>query len=125
MSAGSIAPFRATVAEIGSRIALVSVSGELDLYAERELREALEAAELLGLPSVVVDLSAVTFMDSTIGGILLSEATKRNSDEGGLVLVSNGKRTSRVLEVAGIDQVVTVHPTLHAALQALLLETAP
>jgi anti-sigma B factor antagonist len=125
MSAGSIAPFRATVAEIGSRIALVSVSGELDLYAERELREALEAAELLGLPSVVVDLSAVTFMDSTICGILLSEATKRDSDEGGLVLVSNGKRTSRVLEVAGIDQVVTVHPTLHAALQALLLEPAP
>jgi anti-sigma B factor antagonist len=122
MPGGSIPPFRATVAEIGGRIALVSVSGELDLYVERELREALEAAELLGMPTVIVDLSGVTFMDSTACGILVAEAKKREGDVGRLVLISNGTRTTRVLEVAGIDQVVPVLPTLHAALQALLLE---
>jgi anti-sigma B factor antagonist len=120
----AIPPFRATVAEIGSRIALVSVSGELDAYVERELREALEAADLLGVPAVVVDLSAVTFMDSTVCGILVSEAGRRRRDDGGLVLVSNGTRTGRILEVSGIDQVVPVHPTLHSAIQALLLEPA-
>ena len=31
--------------------------------------------------------------------------------------------TGRVLQVAGIDQVVPVYPTLHAAFQELLLET--
>jgi anti-sigma B factor antagonist len=120
----AIPPFRATVAEIGSRIALVSVSGELDAYVERELREALEAADLLGVPAVVVDLSAVTFKDSTVCGILVSEAGRRRRDDGGLVLVSNGTRTGRILEVSGIDQVVPVHPTLHSAIQALLLEPA-
>ena len=120
----TIPPFRATVAEIGSRIALVSISGELDAYVEREMREALEAADLLGVPTVVVDLSAVTFMDSTVCGILVSEAGRRRRDDGGLVLVSNGTRTGRVLEVSGIDQVVPVHPTLHSAIQALLLEPA-
>jgi anti-sigma B factor antagonist len=124
MPGGSIPPFRATVAEIGNRIALLSVSGELDLYVEPELREALEAAELLGLPTVVVDLSGVTFMDSTACGILVAEAKKRDRDGQGLVLVSNGARTTRVLEVAGIDQVVPVLPTLHAAFQALLPEPA-
>jgi hypothetical protein len=29
-----------------------------------------------------------------------------------------------VLKVAGIDQIVSVHPTLHAAFQELLLEEA-
>lgn len=120
----SVPPFRATVAEIGSRIALVSLSGELDLYVERELRDALEAAELLGAPTVVVDLSGVSFMDSTVCGILVGEARRRRADQGELVLVSNGSRTSRVLKVAGIDQVVAVHPTLHAAFQELLLEEA-
>jgi anti-sigma B factor antagonist len=120
----SVPPFRATVAEIGSRIALLSLSGELDLYVERELRDALDAAELVGTPKVVVDLSGVSFMDSTVCGILVSEARRRRQDHGELVLVSNGTRTSRVLKVAGIDQIVSVHPTLHAAFQELLLEGA-
>ena len=120
----SVPPFRATVAEVGSRIALVSLSGELDLYVERELRDALEAAELLGTPTVVVDLSGVSFMDSTVCGILVAEARRRRGDHGELVLVSNGSRTSRTLKVSGIDQIVSVHSTLHAAFQELLLEEA-
>jgi hypothetical protein len=32
---------------------------------------------------------------------------------------------ARVLTVAGIDQIVPVYPTLHAAFQALLLEAIP
>jgi anti-sigma B factor antagonist len=121
----SVPPFRATVAEIGSRIALVSLSGELDLYVERKLRDALEAAHLVGTPTVVVDLSGVSFMDSTACGILVSEARRRRQHEGELVLVSNEARTSHVLNLAGIDQVVSVHPTLHAAFQELLLEEHP
>jgi anti-sigma B factor antagonist len=118
----SVQPFQATVAEIGGRFALVSLSGELDLYLERELRDALEAADRIGTPTVVVDLSCVSFLDSTACGILVGEARRRRDNEGDLVLVSSGTRTSRVLEMAGIDQVVSVHPTLHAAFQELLLE---
>lgn len=118
----SIPPFRATVAEIGEHIALVSVRGELDLYVETEFREALEAAQQLGRPTVVVDLSGVSFMDSTICGALITEARRRRREHGELVLVSNGNRAGRVLEVSGIDQVVAVHSTLHSALQGLLVE---
>jgi anti-sigma B factor antagonist len=118
----TVPPFRATVAEIGQDIALVSVSGELDLYVERELRDAIAAADKLGTPTVVIDLSGVSFMDSTVCGILVGEAARRRREGGELVLVSNRNRASRVLEVAGIDRVVAVHPTLHAALKDLLVE---
>ena len=118
----AVQQFQVTVAEIGGRFALVSLSGELDLYVERELREALEAADRIGTPTVVVDLSCVSFLDSTVCGILVGEARRRRDKEGDLVLVSSGTRASRVLEVAGIDQVVSMHPTLHAAFQELLLE---
>ena len=120
----TIPPFRATVAEIDRDIALISISGELDLYVERELREALAAADKLGGPIVVVDLSGVSFMDSTACGILLGEATRRRRESGELVLVSNRNRASRVLEVSGIDRVIPVHPTLHAAFKELLIEAA-
>src|SRR5512133_1225489 len=72
---GATAPFRATVAEIGGRLALVSVSGELDLYIESELRDAVGAAASLRSPTVVVDLSGASFMDSTVCGILVAEAS--------------------------------------------------
>ncbi len=119
----SIPPFRATVAEIGGRIALVSVSGELDLYVESDLRGALEAAQVLGAKTAVVDLSGVSFIDSTACAILVGEAKRRRREGAELVLVSNSNSARRVLEVAGIDQIVPVYPTLHAAFQELLLET--
>jgi anti-sigma B factor antagonist len=124
VGAVSVPPFRATAAELGSGLGLVSVSGELDLYVERDLRDALAAADGLGLHTVVVDLSGASFMDSTICGILVGEAKRRRSSDGDLVLVSNGTRTSRVLEVAGIDRVIRMFPTLHAALEEMLLEPA-
>lgn len=118
----AIQPFRATVAEIGNNVALVSISGELDLYVEQELRDALAAAEALGAAALVVDLSGVSFMDSTVCGIVAAEAKNRLRHDGQLVLVSNGNHAGRVLDVAGIARIVSVQPTLHAAFQDLLPE---
>lgn len=118
----TVPPFRATVAEIGQDIALVSVSGELDLYVERQLRDALAAADKLGTPTVVIDLSGLSFMDSTACAIIVGEATRRRREGSQLVLVSNRNRASRVLEVAGIDRLIPIHPTLHAAFKELLVE---
>jgi anti-sigma B factor antagonist len=118
----AIPPFRATVADVGGQMALVSVSGELDLYAKDGLHDALASATGLRFATVVVDLSGVSFLDSTICGILVAEAKHLRRDGKNLVLVSNGNFVARVLAVAGIDQIVPVYPTLHAALQELLLE---
>jgi anti-anti-sigma factor len=118
----AIPPFRATVAEVGGRVALVSVSGELDFYVETDLHDALGAAAALNSPTVVVDLSGASFIDSTACGILVAEAKRLRREDAELVLVSTGNRASRVLEVSGIDQFVQVYPTLHAAFKELLPE---
>ena len=118
----TIPAFRATVAEVGGQIALVSVSGELDLYAESEFRDALAAGTALGSQTLVVDLSGVSFLDSTACGILVAEAKRLAREGAQLVLVSNGNHASRTLQVAGIDQVLQVYPTLHAAFKELLPE---
>jgi anti-anti-sigma factor len=119
----AIPRFRATVAEVGGQIALVSASGELDLNEEGEVRDALASAAALSVPTVVVDLSGVSFMDSTVCGIIVEEAKRLRREQRTLVLVSNGNLASRVLEVSGFDQVVPIYPTLHVAFQKLLLES--
>ena len=121
----SLPPFRATVAEVGERFALVSISGELGLYVESDLRAALASAAELGAPTVVVDLSGVSFLDSTVCGILLGESRRLRRDASELVLVSSRNLASRAFAVSGIDRVVRVYPTLHAALEELLLEPVP
>jgi anti-anti-sigma factor len=119
----SVPPFRATVAEVGRHIALLSVSGELDLYVEADLSRAVDDAEAVRVATVVIDLSGVTFLDSTICGILVARAKRLQDSRRELVLISNDPRTTGVLELAGITRVVRHFSTLHEALQELLVQT--
>ena len=119
---GSVLPYRATVAELTSGLALVSVSGELDLHDEAELRQSLASTEA---GTVIVDLSGVSFLDWTICGVLVGEAKRRHRAGAELVLVvDKGSAATRAIELTGIDRAVRLFRTLRGALDSLL-EEAP
>jgi anti-sigma B factor antagonist len=107
--------FRLTVARVADDAAVVRVVGELDLCRADELTDTLVAAENAGR-SVVVDLGACTFFDSTTLGVLTAAADRlrRRGDE--LVLVSDDPRTLRTLEITGLDRIFRVERTLHSAI---------
>ena len=110
--------FRATVASLSSWLALVSVSGELDLYSSERLQEAIDEAASVGADTVLLDLSGVGFIDSTALGVIV-QGTKRLEGRGvALTLVTDDPRTLRVLEVTGLDRVMRRYATLHDALSA-------
>ncbi len=110
--------FHATVASLSDWIALVSVSGELDVYTSERLRTAIEEAASVGADTVLVDLSGAGFIDSTALGVIVQE-TKRLEGRGvALSLVTDDPRTLRVLEVTGLDRVMRRHATLHDAISA-------
>lgn len=54
------------------RIACVIPKGELDIVSAPELRRALDSADEASL--VVVDLAQVTFLDSTVLGVVVAAA---------------------------------------------------
>ncbi|MEW2357364.1 STAS domain-containing protein [Spirillospora sp. NPDC029432] len=89
--------------------ALVTASGELDLYTAPRLQTAL--AGLLRerqIDRIVVDLSGVDFCDSTGMNVLLS-AMKRLKERGGtLELAAPRTAVKRILQVTGLDTVFTV-----------------
>ena len=117
--------FHATVASLDGTLALVSVSGELDLYTSRRLQEAIGEATSVGADQVVVDLSGVGFIDSTALGVIVQE-TKRLEGRGqSLLLVINDPRMLRVFEVTGLDRVLRRHATLHDALVELMPNSPP
>jgi anti-sigma B factor antagonist len=114
----------AKVASLTRELALVSVSGEIDLYTAERVRNGIDEADAVGADTVVLDLSESSFIDSTALGVLVQE-TKRLEGRGhSLVLVTNDPRTRRVLEVTGLDRVLLTYATLHDALSDLIPEHA-
>ena len=58
---------------------VVSVGGELDLSTSAALRAALDAGLGEGTPRIAVDLTDVSFMDSSSLGILVSRPRRRTT----------------------------------------------
>lgn len=98
---------------------LLTVQGDADLHVADKLEDAFAAAVACSATRVVVDLTEVTLFDSSAIHALLrgrSAADGRNTD---VVVVCANQPILRVLEVAGITELVPVHPTITHATEAL------
>jgi anti-sigma B factor antagonist len=102
------------VSESGDAI-VVALTGELDLYNTPVVREALRGAAGRGPRRLVVDLSDVTFVDSTALGAFV-EARSALADGNAFVLAAPGLEVRRALEVSGLDRHFAVRDTVESAL---------
>ncbi len=95
---------------------VVAVSGEVDIRTAPELREQLVSVIDGGSHRLIVDLTAVEFLDSTALSVMVG-AHKRLVRLGSrLVIVATDERTLRVLNVTGLSRVFSVHDSLESAL---------
>ena len=105
-------PVRGVEAHDGAVV--LFLAGELDLYNADELRAALDQAIARGPSRVVVDLSAVDFVDSTALGVLIEARGRLGPD--GFRLSAPQLDTRRVLQVSGLDRHLPVHDSVDDAL---------
>ena len=106
-----------TVSDDGNRTLVLS--GELDLASSWLVDLPLLKISADGTRSFTLDLSGVTFIDSTALGVLIEARTKL-ANRRGFLLASPGLETKRALEVSGLDRHFVVHDTVDAALSASL-----
>jgi anti-sigma B factor antagonist len=104
---------------LGHRSYVLAVRGELDLASTPELETRLRRLQELGGHNFVVDLSGVTFLDSTALGLLLRETKRLQRDSGCLMIVAADPRVLRTFAVSGSDRVLDVHAKLGEALEAV------
>lgn len=101
---------------------MIAVRGELDLSTAADLEGPLDDALGEEGASVLIDLSAREFIDST-GIALIVRAWQQltgNEDGGGkLVICSRNDQVRRVLGVSGLDQSIPVHASREEGLAAL------
>jgi anti-sigma B factor antagonist len=98
---------------------VVRLRGELDLYNSARVREALSDACTGDPERLVIDLSAVEFIDSTALGVLI-EVRKNLSDRRTFILAAPGPEARRALEISGLDRHFTLRGSVQEALDSEL-----
>ena len=91
---------------------VVHVAGEVDLANAPELDQQL-ASVMSETPSqLIVDLTNVTFMDSTGLGILVRALKRSRELEIRLDLIVTNERVLKVIGITGLDTVLPIHSSM-------------
>jgi anti-anti-sigma factor len=88
--------------------AVVSVRGEVDLETATAMGDHALAALRDVSPHLVLDLTQVTFMDSTGLKVLLSIQRRADLAGGSLVLAGPTRPVRKILALTGLDQTLRV-----------------
>lgn len=87
---------------------VVTVQGELDLSTSAALRAAVEGAYGDRAPRVAVDLTGVSFMDSSSLGVLVACLKDVSDREGEMRLVGVHGSPAKVIALTGLDAAFTI-----------------
>jgi anti-sigma B factor antagonist len=86
----------------------LKLAGEMDLRAATDLREALLKALADGDGSVLLDLTSLSFIDSTIISVLIMARKRADTSNGQVRLRNVPGRIQRILAITGIDSLFPV-----------------
>ena len=95
---------------------VIAVTGEIDLFTAPEFKQRVSAPIEAGIPYVVVDLSATTFIDSSSLGVLLGAHRRLKVRGGSLVIVCRHPGLIKTFRITGLDGVFRVVGSLEEAL---------
>ena len=99
--------------EINNRgnVAIIALSGDIDLETSPQVRTALlDCVSLKG--TVIVDLAAVSYIDSSGVASLVEAFQNARKGETRFALAAVSEAAMRVLELARLDKVFSIYPTV-------------
>jgi anti-sigma B factor antagonist len=115
-------PFGVSSENHSDGVRIVTIRGELDLNTAPQLEGELERIRG-SAGSVVVNLSACEFIDSTGIALLVNawQQVDRNgsSGSGRLVLCCPNRQVRRLLDITGVESSIDVHEDVEDALTAV------
>ena len=110
--------FRVDLEKPADEMGVIVLEGEIDIYSAPQFKEVLLNGIEDGAQRVIVDLTAVSFIDSTALGVLVSGAKLVRPRNGNLDLVCTDENIIRIFEITGLDRIFGIYPTRDEALKA-------
>ncbi|QKG84266.1 anti-sigma F factor antagonist [Kroppenstedtia pulmonis] len=100
-------------------VLVVRLSGELDHHTAKSVRERLEGELYKGIYSdMVLNLSELTFMDSSGLGVILGRYRQVSEQGGKMILCSVHSSIYRLFELSGMFKILPLYENEQSALQA-------
>jgi anti-anti-sigma factor len=84
----------------------IALRGEFDLAHAREVEQELKRVEATDARSIILDLSGLTFLDSTGIRLILEAQVRSRDDANRLVLLRGSAMVQRVLTIAGVEKLL-------------------
>lgn len=105
--------------EMVDDVALITLTGEVDLYTAPEFKQQLLKQIEDGTLQIVVDFSDTTFIDSTTLGVLVGGVKRLRPAGGMLAIVCADRNIIKIFEITGLHRVFEIHATREAAIEAV------
>ena len=98
-----------TQIEYSNKNLYIRLKGDIDHHSAKDIREDIDRALYKYTPeTVVIDLSAVDFMDSSGLGLILGRYTKINILGGILKIANPSTKIEEILKMAGADKLIPI-----------------
>ena len=98
---------------------VLRLDGEIDLYVSPEIGVVLKEMTALRPPRLVVDLSAVTYIDSSGLSVLINAVNDVEEYGGRLMLSGVQEHVKTIIDAAGLSGFFVAFPHVDAALAAI------
>lgn len=97
---------------------LFRLTGLLDAFSENTFRKVMAKYVEDGPSNIILDLSAIDFVDSSGLGALV-QLVKKAKTEGGSVQVVTNPRVTQTVKLVRLEQFLSLQPSVEAAIQNL------
>lgn len=89
--------------------AIAAISGEIDHHNAKELRQKLDKFIItVQPPELIIDMSSITFMDSSGIGLIMGRSKLMKECGGTLEVRDPQPYIRRVLKLSGIERIVKI-----------------
>ena len=99
-------------------VPVLDVVGEIDIYTTPQFKEAVSAAIDENKPAIVINMTQVTYMDSSGFGTLLSATKRLRPLDGALYLSGCNEAIQRMLQITRLNTIFGVYETEAEAIAA-------
>ena len=104
---------------LDGRTHVIEIEGQIDLHAAPSMQERMDGVLEDGKTQVIVDLSGVSYIDSTGLTVLVGALKKLRRSGGALSLVVTDYDIERMFESTGLDGMFALHRSRDDALEHL------
>jgi len=103
---------------IDKETALLAIAGEVDMFSSPEARKEISGLVQKKIARIVVDLSGVSYMDSSGVATLIEGLQMCNKYNGKLVVAGLRQNVREVFELTKLDKIFEIYKDAKSALTA-------